>query len=224
LGELSPITFIPLAEETGLIVEIGSWVLDEALRNVAQWRRNAPDLADLTVAVNLSALQLRDENLVDRVAIALSKFDLPGDALVLELTESVLLADASSATSTFSALKRLGVRLAIDDFGTEYSSFAYLKKFPFDILKIDRSFVIGLGETDNADETLIAAIVAMAKGLGITTVAEGVETAIQASRAVALGCDAIQGFLYSSPVNAEQVEDVLGSLPGWAELVITSPV
>src|ERR1700677_4884624 len=116
-------------------------------------------MANLSVAVNLSALQLRDEDLVDRVAMALASHGLGGEALILELTESVLLADASAASETFSALKRMGVRLAIDDFGTEYSSLAYLKRFPFDILKIDRSFIISLDEEDSADETLIAAIV-----------------------------------------------------------------
>jgi EAL domain-containing protein (putative c-di-GMP-specific phosphodiesterase class I) len=224
LGSLSPVTFIPLAEESGLIIEIGSWVLDEALRQMAQWRRAVPEMANLSVAVNLSALQLRDEDLVDRVAMALASHGLGGEALILELTESVLLADASAASETFSALKRMGVRLAIDDFGTEYSSLAYLKRFPFDILKIDRSFIISLDEEDSADETLIAAIVAMAKALGITTVAEGVETVAQATRVVDLGCDAVQGFLYSRPVRADHVVEVLGSLSGWAELVITTPL
>ena len=139
----------------------------------------------------------------------------------LELTETVLMEDGTSAADKFTRLKRIGVRVAIDDFGTEYSSLTYLKRIPFDILKIDRSFISSLGEPDNPDETLIAAIVGMAKGLGIATVAEGVETSEQATPVVELGCDAVQGYVYSRPVESDQVLDVVAALPGWAEIVIT---
>ncbi len=221
LGPLEPATFIPLAEESGLIVEIGGWVLDEALRQLARWRHENPDFENVYVAVNLSALQLRDDHLVEQVADALARHGLPGGALVLELTETVLMEDGTSAADKFTRLKRIGVRVAIDDFGTEYSSLTYLRRIPFDILKVDRSFISSLGEPDNPDETLIAAIVGMAKGLGIATVAEGVETSEQATRVVELGCDAVQGYVYSRPVESDQVLDVVAGLPGWAEIIVT---
>ncbi len=208
LGVIMPTRFIPLAEESDLIIEIGGYVLDEALRQVAV-ARSTPGLEELNVAVNLSAVQLRDELLAEHVGRMLEKHGLPGSALCLELTETVVMGDPDTAMAAFDALRRLDVRLAIDDFGTEYSSLAYLQRLPVDKLKIDRSFVEGLRDPDSAADTLVAAIVAIARALGMETVAEGVETVEQAKRLVALGCDSLQGYLYSRPVRADQLIDVV---------------
>lgn len=211
LGVIMPARFIPLAEESELIVEIGSFVLDEALRQIAAVRQVA-GLEDLTVAVNLSAVQLRDDLLVEHVGSVLDKHGLPGSALCLELTETVVMGDPDTAMAAFDALRHLDVRLAIDDFGTEYSSLAYLQRLPVDKLKIDRSFVEGLRDPDGASDTLVAAIVAIARALGMETIAEGVETVEQARMLVALGCDSLQGYLYSRPVRADQLVDVVRML------------
>ena len=227
LGVIMPTRFIPLAEESDLIIEIGGYVLDEALRQVAV-ARSTPGLEELNVAVNLSAVQLRDELLAEHVGRMLEKHGLPGSALCLELTETVVMGDPDTAMAAFDALRRLDVRLAIDDFGTEYSSLAYLQRLPVDKLKIDRSFVEGLRDPDSAADTLVAAIVAIARALGMETVAEGVETVEQAKRLVALGCDSLQGYLYSRPVRADQLIDVVRLLsraqPGGIAGAARSPV
>ena len=211
-GVVPPAKFIPLAEENGLISEIGGWVLDEAVSQFAAWRRQAPQMADLYISVNLSGMQLHDGQIVDRVADVLTLNNLEGSSLCLELTESVVMEDPSAAAATLTELRRLGVRIAIDDFGSEYSSLAYLKRFPVTTLKIDKSFVDSLARQDSADATLIATIVAMAQALEITTVAEGVETSAQAARLVDLGCDTVQGYLYSRPVGADRLLEVVSSL------------
>jgi diguanylate cyclase (GGDEF)-like protein len=211
-GVLLPAKFIPLAEESGLITEIGNWVLEEAIAQLAIWRHWTSTMRELYMSVNLSGAQLHDEGLVRRVADALTAHDLPGSALCLELTESVLMDDPVAAAETLTQQRRLGVQLAIDDFGTEYSSLAYLSRFPVTSLKIDKSFVDSLAQEDSPDATLIAAIVAMARALGISTIAEGVETPTQLNRLVELGCDSVQGFLYSRPVPANVLPDVIASL------------
>lgn len=211
-GVISPVKFIPLAEESGLISEIGDWVLEEAVGQFAAWRRQVPEMADLYVSVNLSGAQLHDDQIVDRVADVLSVHRLEGPSLCLELTESVVMEDPAAAAVILTGLRRLGVRIAIDDFGSEYSSLAYLKRFPTTTLKIDKSFVDSLVMKDSPDATLIATIVAMARALGITTVAEGVETQVQADRLIELGCDAVQGYLYSRPVGADRLPEVVASL------------
>jgi EAL domain-containing protein (putative c-di-GMP-specific phosphodiesterase class I) len=211
-GVISPAKFIPLAEESGLITEIGGWVLEEATSQLALWVRRFPELEGLYVSVNLSGAQLHDELIVGRVCEALTMNGMPGSSLALELTESVLMEDPDTAAATLAELRKLGVRLAIDDFGSEYSSLAYLRRFPATILKIDKSFVDSLVLPDSADATLIATVVAMGRALGITTVAEGVETAAQAKRLIELGCDEVQGFLYSRPVGASKVPEVVESL------------
>ena len=211
-GVVTPAKFIPLAEEAGLISEIGDWVLEEAVRQFAAWRRQFPSMADLYISVNLSGAQLHDDRLVERVADVLALHALDGSSLCLELTESVVMEDPVSAAATLADLRGLGVQLAIDDFGSEYSSLAYLKRFPVSTLKIDKSFVDSLVRKDSADATLIATIVAMARALGIGTVAEGVETREQAEHLVELGCDSVQGFLYSRPVGPERLVEVVSSL------------
>jgi EAL domain-containing protein (putative c-di-GMP-specific phosphodiesterase class I) len=209
LGPIGPATFIPIAEDTGMIIEIGHWVLREACATVAHWRDTLPEARHLQVAVNLSARQLLDPQLLDVVRQALSENGLPADALCLELTESLLIDDPALAAELLEALGREGVRLAIDDFGTGYSSLAYLKRFPVHVVKIDRSFVDGLKDEDSSDESLVAAIIAMAGALKMTTIAEGVETAAQERRLVALGCDAGQGYLYCRPIPPAAVPSVL---------------
>lgn len=211
-GVISPAKFIPLAEESGLISEIGDWVLEEAVSQFASWRREYPRMAGLYMSVNLSAAQLFDAGIVDRVADVLAVHGLEGSALCLELTESVVMDDPAAAAATLGELRRLDVQIAIDDFGSEYSSLAYLKRFPATILKIDKAFVDQLGHEDSADATLVATIVAMARALNITTVAEGVETEVQARRLADLGCDTVQGYLYSRPLAADRLPEVVSSM------------
>ena len=207
-GVLLPDRFIHLAEETELINEIGTWVLDQALSELAICRK-MPGMADLTVSVNLSVNQLRDGLLVPRVAQMLANRGLEASALCLELTESEIIRDPESAIATLNELRGLGIALAIDDFGTQYSSLSYLQRLPIDVLKIDRSFVEPLRETNTASESLVAAIVAMSSALGIRTIVEGVETVDQARRLRAVGCSVAQGYLYARPARVDQLQDVL---------------
>jgi diguanylate cyclase (GGDEF)-like protein len=212
LGVIPPVKFIGLAEESGLIGGIGAWVLEEAVSQFAAWRRQFPEMEPLYVSVNLSGVQLHDDAIVERVADTLAMHNVEGSSLCLELTESVVMDDPHSAARILEELRRLGVRLAIDDFGSEYSSLAYLRRFPVTTLKIDKSFVDSLGEGDESDATLIATIVAMARALDVTTVAEGVETRAQATRLHELGCDDVQGYLYSRPVGSGRLPEVVASL------------
>ena len=207
-GQIPPVAFIPVAEDTGLIVPIGAWVIREACRQLAQWRKTLPNGRQLTMAVNLSARQLRDPQLVDTVRNALRDEGLSPGALCLELTESLLMNNATAAAELLETLRSLDVKLSIDDFGTGYSSLSYLRRFRVDNVKIDRSFVDGIGDDDSSDETLVAAILAMAKALRVATVAEGVETQTQAERLTALGCQTAQGYFFSRPVPAEQIASV----------------
>jgi diguanylate cyclase (GGDEF)-like protein len=211
LGTIPPVKFIHLAEESGLIVEIGDWVLDESLRQLAEWRTLGWHVAGY-VSVNLSAAQLRDDRLVDRVRRFLDRYELDGSSLCLELTESMVMEDPDDAVAKLQSLRSLGIQLAIDDFGTEYSSLAYLQRFPVTALKIDRAFVSNLDRAGSSDATLVEAIVAMARAIGVTTVAEGVETRDQADQLASLGCDSLQGFLYSRPVSAQRLVEVADSL------------
>jgi diguanylate cyclase (GGDEF)-like protein len=212
LGVLPPKQFIPLAEEEDLIDEIGAWVLDDALRQLVICRA-VPGFDHLTVAVNLSALQLRDKQLVQRVSQCLADHDLPGSALTLELTESEMMADPGLSIASLTALRQLGILIAVDDFGTKYSSLAYLQRLPVDILKIDQSFVANMYGTDPGPaESLVVAIVAMAKALGVETIVEGVETAEQARRLMGIGCSSAQGYYYARPARADQIINVLGLL------------
>jgi diguanylate cyclase (GGDEF)-like protein len=201
-GLRSPDGFIGLAEESGLIVEIGELVLREACHQAARWAR-VDDTRPLTVTVNLSARQLADPAIVDVVASALADADLDAKRLVLEITETVLMQDREAAAATLWELKGLGVRIAIDDFGTGYSSLAYLRRFPIDMLKIAREFVDGLGR-DEHDDVITRAIVELAGTLGLLTVAEGIETHDQQTFVTALGCDLGQGYLFSRPVEADE--------------------
>lgn len=211
-GQVPPMSFVPVAEETGLIVEIGAWVMHQACRQLAEWRDTTVGGEHLFVAVNISARQLRDERLITTVHEALATHALPPDALHLELTESLLMDNPTTAAGLLNRLRQIGVRLAIDDFGTGYSSLAYLQRFSVDVVKIDRSFVEGVDTPDSPDESLVAAIVAMAGALRVTTVAEGVETEAQALRLHELGCDIAQGYLYARPLAPDQVPAALRRL------------
>ena len=204
-GLLEPDAFIPLAEETGLIVQLGGAVLGMACSEVADWKRAHPELAPLSLAVNISARQLVTSELKLIVKDALADSGLDASCLCLEITESVLLDDAESTARALRELKSLGIRIAVDDFGTGYSSLTYLKRFPVDTLKIDKSFIAGLGDTEKqrGDRAIVAGIIDVAHAFGLTTVAEGVETSEQLRQLRALGCEHAQGFLWSSALAPE---------------------
>ncbi|WP_173983254.1 EAL domain-containing protein [Magnetospirillum sp. SS-4] len=201
-GELiSPIDFIPIAEETGLIVPIGYWVLEQACRDVRSWRDAG--LPDIPVAVNLSVRQFRDESLVRRIEEILLRHGISGDAIEVELTESAVMEDPQKAIVTLQRLRGLGLRVSVDDFGTGYSSLAYLKRFPISAIKIDRSFIADLG-IDPEDAAIIQTIIALARILRLDVVAEGVETDGQLAFLSELGCDVVQGYHYSRPLPADE--------------------
>jgi EAL domain-containing protein (putative c-di-GMP-specific phosphodiesterase class I) len=222
---VSPAEFITLAEETGLIVPIGRWVLDEACRQTAQWCTTRAD-GPFRVSVNLSARQLARAELVGEVAAALEESGVAPECISLEITESVLMEDVEASLGAIKALRALGVRLGIDDFGTGYSSLGYLKRLPVDTVKVDQSFVDGLG-TDPEDSAIVAAVVNLGHTLALNVVAEGVETEEQLAELVALGCDNAQGFLFAPALPPAEFEALLepgalwrptrASLPGVAD-------
>jgi diguanylate cyclase (GGDEF)-like protein/PAS domain S-box-containing protein len=208
-----PSEFVPLAEETGLIVAVGELVLRMACDQAAQWRRTDPRLARLRVSVNVSTAQLRRADAVERMVSIIEATGLPPSALTLEITESVLMDEKAGAGSKLATLRSLGVRLAIDDFGTGYSSLLYLRRYPLDILKIDRSFVAGLVDNPE-DAAIVDAVVRLGHSFGLLTVAEGVETAEQLALLHTLECDMVQGYLWGRPEPPELLLDhVLGGLP-----------
>jgi EAL domain-containing protein (putative c-di-GMP-specific phosphodiesterase class I) len=207
-GLIPPGAFIPLAEESGYIVTIGTWVLGEAVRQAALWQRAG---VPVPVSVNVSPLQFQQHDFVDRVAAALHSEGLDPTLLELELTESILVRDLAEALERLNDLAALGVSLAIDDFGTGYSSLAYLKKFPIHKLKIDRSFISGLPD-DESDHAIVSAIVQMGRALNLLTVAEGVETEGQRAVLELMHCDHYQGFLCAPGVPPDQVDGRLGKM------------
>jgi diguanylate cyclase (GGDEF)-like protein len=209
-GLVSPAEFIPLAEETGLIVELGAWVLGEACRTVVGLDRNSGEALDLSV--NLSARQLLEPGLEATVAAALSASGLRAGRLTLEITEGVLMADTAATIDRLGSLRGLGVRVAIDDFGTGYSSLGYLRRFPLDAVKIDRSFIEDVTE-GTRQAALVHAIVELCRTLELDTVAEGVETPEQATRLTELGCELAQGFHFGHPMAAQ---DLARRLATWA--------
>lgn len=202
LGLVAPMAFIPLAEQTGAIVQIGAWVLREACRQNATWL--ASGLAPVRVAVNLSARQFADKELHREIMAALSDAQLPGEMLELELTESMVMRHAEQAAAWLSNLKRSGVRLSIDDFGTGYSSLAYLNRFPIDTVKIDRSFIHDI-PASRSDAQITSAVIALGHGLGLEVVAEGVETEAHVEFLRKEGCDEVQGYFYSRPIPASEM-------------------
>ena len=213
-GRVAPLEFIPIAEENGLIEPIGRWVLDHACRQGAAWYERRPDAPPIGVAVNLSAAQFESRSLVETVDRALHAAGLDPALLSLEVTESVMMGDADELTRTLAALKQIGARLILDDFGTGYSSLAYLTRLPLDVLKVDRSFVDGLG-TEPRDTAVTEAIIAMSHALGLDVVGEGAETALQVSELARLGCDLVQGYHFSPPVPAHRITAMLQAGPAW---------
>jgi EAL domain-containing protein (putative c-di-GMP-specific phosphodiesterase class I) len=204
LGLVSPLDFIPIAEETGLIVEIGEWVVSEALRQCARWRveRAASGRPDLWVSVNVSANQLRDTSLVDHVEAELARHRVPAELLVLEITESAMMSDQVVAAALLHRLRALGLTLAVDDFGTGYSSLGHLRKFPVSKVKIDRAFVAGI-EHDADDAEIVRAVVAMSLAMHLDVVAEGIETEGQRVMLDQIGVQLGQGWLFGRPMPAE---------------------
>jgi EAL domain-containing protein (putative c-di-GMP-specific phosphodiesterase class I) len=209
LGSVSPLDFIPIAEETGLIVESGAWLLRRSARQLVAWTAERPAGArQLHVSVNVSVRQLRDGALVEIVRDVLAETRLPPECLWLEITESGVMEDIETALTTLAALRELGVVLCIDDFGTGYSSLSYLHRLPVGIVKIDRSFVAGVGE-DGQNEPIVRAVLAMTHAMGHRVVAEGVETAVQRDWLRDQGCDLAQGWLYG---RAELPADLAGAV------------
>ena len=211
LGLVPPARFIPLAEETGLIVPLGEWVLRTACRQNRLWQEAG--YPPMQIAVNLSPRQLKQGGLVETVRTALAESGLDPRWLVLEVTESIMMDSAESTIETFRCLERMGVQIAIDDFGTGYSSLNYLKKFPVHTLKIDRSFIREI-TTNPDDEAIASAVITMAKGLNLRVVAEGVETVEQLEVLRSLNCRYMQGHLFSKPAPAEQFAPILGKAAG----------
>jgi diguanylate cyclase (GGDEF)-like protein/PAS domain S-box-containing protein len=208
-GLVSPYRFIPVAEESGLIIPIGAWVLEQACHQLRDWNFRGREGPQGSVEVNLSARQIDDPRIVQTVEEILTRTGLPPEHLTLEITESALMEDASSALGVLRALKELGVLLAIDDFGTGYSSLSYLQRFPLDILKVDRSFVEALGITTEGEE-IVSAVINLAHALGLKVVAEGVETTQQLRILRSLQCDLAQGFLFSKPLPATDIVTAFG--------------
>ena len=233
-GLVHPADFIPVAEETGLIVPIGRRVLRLACQHAGEWQEIRPSGQPLIVGVNMSARQLSHPGLVEDVEEALDEFGLRPEALTLEMTESALVENSEHHVSSLRRLRELGVRFAIDDFGTGYSSLSYLRRFPMGMLKIDRSFVERLGQKGGGekDGVLLSGVVSIAHGLDMVVLAEGVETSEQLARLEALGCDAAQGHLFSRPLSGEEAtkflraateEDRDGALPGKHEADFLGP-
>lgn len=208
-AEKSPADFIPVAEESGLIVPLGRWAIDEAARTLADWDERG-HASEVKVAVNVSAVQLQRDNIPTVLAAALARHDVAGNRMKLELTESALIDDPDGIARIMTELKELGAQIAMDDFGTGYSNLAYLQRLPIDLLKIDRSFVSGmLGDRDKI--AIVKAVLSLAQALGMRTVAEGVETAEQAQMLGVLGCDYAQGYYYARPLEAEDAYALLVS-------------
>ncbi|HQU01835.1 MAG TPA: EAL domain-containing protein, partial [Acetobacteraceae bacterium] len=196
-GIVPPSRFIPLAEANGMIHDIGDFVLESACREAASWEKK------LTISVNLSAVQFNDPLLPERIASILAQSGLPPDRLELEITETMLLGHDDSVLTSLRAIHALGVKVALDDFGVGYSSFGYLRRFPFDRLKIDRSFINELCSDDKAD-AIIASIIHLADELGLQITAEGVESPAQLARLQELGCHQVQGYLLGHPARSAQ--------------------
>jgi EAL domain-containing protein (putative c-di-GMP-specific phosphodiesterase class I) len=201
-GEISPTEFIPVAEESGLILTLGRWAMDRATQTLASWDRAAGEKLPLYVAVNLSAIQVARDDVSGVVASALKSSGLTGDRLTLELTESSIVQDPGRATRVFEALKALDCTVSMDDFGTGYSSLAFLQRLPIDVLKIDRSFVSGM-MVDPDSVAIVRAVLSLAEALGMSTTAEGIETVELATTLAALGCASGQGFYYAKPLEPD---------------------
>ncbi|MEZ4652019.1 MAG: EAL domain-containing protein [Candidatus Eisenbacteria bacterium] len=215
-GLLGPGSFIPLAEEAGLIRPLGRWVLAHACSQLRSWQANPARTDGLVLNVNLSAQEFQHPDLVSDIGNVLEEYEIPPHHLQFEITESVAMSDAAATHSKLRQLKELGVQLAIDDFGTGYSSLSYLKRFPVDTLKVDKSFVDGLG-SDPEDTAIVAAVVALGKALGLNVIAEGIESQEVVDRLQEISCEYGQGYHFAEPLPSDAFEDL------WAnDLLITS--
>ena len=210
-GMIAPSEFIPIAEEIGLMLSIGHWVLEEACQQLRAWHRQFPQQPPLTMSVNISGLQFADPGFVEQIIQTLTTADLDPATLRLELTESVWLNSTPAAITLFQQLNKMGIQLHIDDFGTGYSSLAYLQYFPIRMLKIDRTFLHKMSE-DNNNQDLVRAVIAMAHDLGMETVAEGVETVDQLNQLKQFGCNYGQGYLLSRPIDRASIEQLLDKI------------
>ena len=210
-GLIGPVDFIPVAEESYLIIPLGEWVLTEACRQGALWQAEFPHRQPLKLCVNVSAKQLARPELIDDVASALRESGLLPSSLCIEITESVLMSDVELFLETLVGLKLLGVAIAIDDFGTGYSSLAYLRRYPIDVIKVDKAFVDGLEDSDPKPTAVVAAVVNLAHALGVVALAEGVETEAQHDVLERLGCDQCQGYFFSRPVQPDVITNLLMS-------------
>jgi EAL domain-containing protein (putative c-di-GMP-specific phosphodiesterase class I) len=212
-GVVSPVEFIPIAEETGLILPMGRWILEEACRELRAWQR-ARKQPDLFVAVNLSVKQFSQPDLAEQVRQVLRSTGVKASSLRLEITETVIVQKTELATRTLRELKELGVKVYMDDFGTGYSSLSYLHRLPLDALKIDRSF-IGEMDTDERTRQLVRAILTLAQSVGVQVVAEGVASSRQVEELRALGCQFAQGFYFARPLRALAAGELLAEDPTW---------
>jgi EAL domain-containing protein (putative c-di-GMP-specific phosphodiesterase class I) len=213
-GLIQPSEFIPVAEETGMIREIGWWNLQKACRQISAWNATRNGSAPLTMSVNLSVKQFLQPNLAEEIGRFLHEVGLPPGTLKLEITESTVMADPSAAVEMLMKIKSLGVQLSIDDFGTGYSSLSYLHRFPLDTLKIDSSFTKSMGQESDSIE-IVRTILPMANSLQLNVVAEGVETVEQLAILRKLRCEFAQGFYFSKPVTADEAGALLGKNPKW---------
>jgi EAL domain-containing protein (putative c-di-GMP-specific phosphodiesterase class I) len=209
-GLVSPIEFIPLAEQTGLIIRVGQWVLEESCRQVKQWQDDLGLGTLLKLSVNISAKQFKHPRLVEDIARVLRNSSLEPCCLKLEITESATLEDVDSARMTLHELKELGINLAIDDFGIGYSALNYLKSYPVDTLKLDRTFINGLGKNDE-DTAIVRAVLAFARALNLSVTAEGIETKEQWKELQVLQCECGQGFYFSRPIPARDLRTLLAN-------------
>jgi Amt family ammonium transporter len=208
-GMVPPDKFIPLAEETGLIVDLGKWVIREACRTLKQWQQTMHAAEALTMSVNVSCRQLVKPGLVEHVIEVLEHNRLNPACLKIEITESVIMHDVNRAISELNRLRALGVQIAIDDFGTGYSSLAYLRRMPIDHLKIDRSFISGFAVESEENDQIVRSIISLARSLGLGVVAEGVENREQFERLRRLHCDRAQGFMFSRPVDNAKARELI---------------
>jgi EAL domain-containing protein (putative c-di-GMP-specific phosphodiesterase class I) len=208
-GIVYPDDFIPVAEASGLIMQLGEWVIANSAAQVREWQHMAP----LSLAVNISARQFHHPNLCDRLLELITRAGFDPSRVEIEITESMALADVAHSIETVRQLKQMGTTIAVDDFGTGHSSLSYLRRFDVDHLKVDRSFVAGIG-SEPSDETIVKAIIAMGHSLGLTVIAEGVENRQQFEFLRTHGCDRAQGYLFSRPVGVSEIEALLGSWRG----------
>jgi EAL domain-containing protein (putative c-di-GMP-specific phosphodiesterase class I) len=213
-GLLQPSEFIPVAEETGMIRELGWWNLRQACRQIGLWNASRNGNALLTMSVNLSVKQFLQPNLISAIRELLFETAIPPDILKLEITESTVMADPSAAVEMLSQIKSLGIQLSIDDFGTGYSSLSYLHRFPLDTLKIDGSFTKTIGKGAESTQ-IVRTILPMANSLRLNVIAEGVETAEQLAILRQLHCEYAQGYYFSKPVSADEAGALLGKHPKW---------